>query len=83
MQNNNTIIGQILPPVNRRKFKRIVDKYKGDFATKKLRCWDQFFALLLGQLGPMSGGGFCTLPKKTIEYCFLRGSGVSEAGMSL
>ena len=54
MQNNNTIIGQILTPVNRRKFKRIVDKYKGDFAAKKLRCWDQFVALLLGQLGNCS-----------------------------
>lgn len=51
MQYNNTIIGKILTPVNRRKFKHFVDKYKGDFAAKKLRCWEQFIALLLGQLG--------------------------------
>ena len=54
MQYQNTIIGKILTPINRRKFKHFVDKYKGDFAAKKLRCWDQFVAILLGQLGNCS-----------------------------
>lgn len=51
MQYQNTIIGKILTPINRRKFKHFVNKYKGDFAAKKMRCWEQFVALLLGQLG--------------------------------
>ena len=54
MQYNNTIIGKILTPINRRKFKYFVDKYKGDFAAKKMRCWEQFVAILLGQLGNCS-----------------------------
>jgi len=54
MQYKNTIIGKILTPINRRKFKHFVDKYKGDFAAKKMRCWEQFVAILLGQLGNCS-----------------------------
>ena len=50
MQYQNTIIGKILTPINRRKFKRFVKKYNGDFATKKLSTWEQFIAILLGQL---------------------------------
>lgn len=54
MQYQNTIIGKILTPINRRKFKHFVDKYRGDFAIKKMRCWEQFVAILLGQLGNCS-----------------------------
>ena len=54
MQYQNTIIGKILTPINRRKFKHFVDKYKGDFAAKKMRCREQFVAILLGQLGNCS-----------------------------
>jgi hypothetical protein len=54
MQYQNTIIGKILTPINRKKFKHFVDKYKGDFAAKKMRCWEQFVAILLGQLGNCS-----------------------------
>lgn len=50
MQKYSTIIGKILTPVNRRGFKRIVQKYNGDFAVKKLSCWEQFIAILLGQI---------------------------------
>ena len=54
MQYQNTIIGKILTPINRRKFKALVNKYKGDFAAKKLSCWEQFIAILLGQLSNCS-----------------------------
>ena len=54
MQYQNTIIGKILTPINRKKFDRIVNKYKGNFAAKKLKCWEQFVAILLGQLGNCS-----------------------------
>lgn len=50
MQEYNTIIGKLLNGVNRRLFKRIVDKYNGDFAVKKLSCWEQFVAVFLGQI---------------------------------
>lgn len=54
MQYQNNIIGKILTPINRRKFRRFVDKYNGDFASKKLSCWEQFVAILLGQIGNCS-----------------------------
>lgn len=50
MQEYNTIIGKLLSGVNRKKFNRIVDKYKGNFAVKKLSCWEQFVAIFLGQI---------------------------------
>lgn len=51
MQYQNNIFGKLLTPVNRKKFKRIVNKYNGDFGAKKLTCWEQFIAILLGQFG--------------------------------
>lgn len=54
MHYKNNIIGKILTPINRRKFKHLVDKYNGDFAAKKLTCWEQFVAILLGQIGNCS-----------------------------
>jgi len=54
MQYKSNIIGKILTPVNRRKFRGFVDKYNGDFAAKKLTCWEQFVAILLGQIGNCS-----------------------------
>ena len=50
MQEYNTIIGKLLSGINRKKFKRIVDKYKGEFAVKKLTCWEQFVSVFLGQI---------------------------------
>lgn len=50
MQEYNTIIGKLLSGINRKKFKRIVDKYSGDYAVKKLSCWEQFVSLFLGQI---------------------------------
>ncbi len=50
MQEYSTIIGKLLSGVNRKKFKRFVNKYNGDFACKKLNCWEQFVAVFLGQI---------------------------------
>ena len=54
MHFNNNMFGKVLTPINRKKFKRIVNKYGGDFAVKKLSCWEQFIAILLGQLSNCS-----------------------------
>ena len=54
MQYKNNIIGKILTPINRRRFKRFVDKYNGNFASKKLSCWEQFVAILIEQIGNCS-----------------------------
>lgn len=54
MQYKNNIIGKILTPVNRRKFRHFVNKYNGNFAAKKMSCWEQFVAILLGQIGNCS-----------------------------
>ena len=50
MQEYNTIIGKLLSGINRRKFNYFVDKYKGNFAVKKLSCWEQFVSVFLGQI---------------------------------
>ena len=50
MQEYNTIIGKLLAGINRKKFKSNVNKYRGDFAVKKLNCWEQFVSVFLGQI---------------------------------
>ena len=54
MQEYNTIIGKLLSGINRRIFNRIIDKYKGNFAVKKLSCWEQFVAIFLGQVSELN-----------------------------
>ena len=46
-----TILGQMLQLVSRLEFQSLVYRYKGDYRARKLRCWDQFVYLLIGQLG--------------------------------
>lgn len=54
MQEYNTIIGKLLAGISRTKFKYFVDKYKGNFAVKKLTCWEQFVSVFLGQISKSS-----------------------------
>ena len=50
MQEYNTIIGNLFNSVDRRVFKRIVDKHKGEYYAKSLTCWEQFVCVFLGQI---------------------------------
>ena len=50
MQEYNTIIGNLLKGINRKKFKRITDKYNGDKYVKYFNCWSQFVCILIGQI---------------------------------
>lgn len=51
MQEHNTIIGKLLTGINRKKFKRIADKYDGDKYVKYFNCWSQLVCILIGQIG--------------------------------
>ena len=51
MAYHTTILGQMLQLVSRLEFQSIVYRYKGDYRARKLRCWDQFVYLIIGQLG--------------------------------
>ena len=37
--------------INRKQFKRIVDKYNGDKYVKYFNCWSQFVCIFMGQIG--------------------------------
>ncbi len=50
MQEYNTIIGNLFNSIDRRVFKRIVDKHKGEYYSKSLTCWEQFVCIFLGQI---------------------------------
>jgi len=69
LQEYNTIIGKLLSGINRKKFKRIVDKYKGDYSAKKLHCWEQFTAICLGQITKRVQDDNC-LFRMTCPYVF-------------
>lgn len=51
MAYHTTILGQMLQLISRLEFQSIVSRHKGDYRCRKLRCWDQFIYLLIGQLG--------------------------------
>ncbi len=51
MLHHNTIFRQLLHIFSRLEFKMIVKRYKGDYRTRTLKCWDQFIYLLFAQLG--------------------------------
>ena len=44
------VFAQLVAFLNRSKFKRIVAKYNGDKYVKHLTCWNQFLAMMFGQL---------------------------------
>lgn len=50
MQDHCSIIGTILTGINRKLFKRIVDKYNGDRYVKYFNCWSLFVCILIGQI---------------------------------
>ena len=44
------VFAQLVAFLNRSKFNRIVTKYNGDKYVKHLTCWNQFLAMMFGQL---------------------------------
>ena len=50
MQEYNTIIGNLFNSINKRVFKRIVDKYHGDKYFKHFKSWEHFVVIFLGQI---------------------------------
>ena len=55
MSYQNTIFKQILQIIPRYEFEKSVKKHKGDFASKGFTCWEQFVAMLFGQLSGQTG----------------------------
>lgn len=55
MNKGKYVFAQVLSLVNRYEFQKCVDRYKGDHATSKLNCWNQFVQLFFGQLTGRNG----------------------------
>ena len=55
MSYKNTIFRQVLQIIPRHEFEKTVNKHNGDFASKWFSCWNQFIALLFGQLSAQTG----------------------------
>lgn len=49
------VFSQVLAVVNRYEFQKCVDRYKGDYRTRELNCWNQFAQLFFGQLTARNG----------------------------
>lgn len=50
MKHTNTILNQLLNFLPRQRFQKTVDRHKGDYRTRSLRCWDQLVVMLFSQL---------------------------------
>jgi hypothetical protein len=51
LQEHCSIIGKLLSGINRKQFKRLVDKFNGDRYVKYFNCWSQFVCIFIGQIG--------------------------------
>lgn len=50
MKHTNTILSQLLKFLPKQRFQTTVDRHKGDYRTRSLRCWDQLLVMLFSQL---------------------------------
>ncbi|NIU01514.1 MAG: IS4 family transposase [Nitrosopumilaceae archaeon] len=50
MNSGRTILSQIMDFIPKYEFDKCVDKYKGNYRTRKFRCWDQFCCMSFAQL---------------------------------
>ena len=50
MNKEKYVFAQLVSFLNEDKFRRIVDKYQGNRYVKHLTCWNQFLAMMFGQL---------------------------------
>lgn len=55
MNKGKYVFAQVLSLVNRYEFQKCVARYKGDYGTSKLNCWNQFAQLFFGQLTGRNG----------------------------
>lgn len=53
MKYQNSVFSQLLELIPRDRFQGFVEKYDGDKKTHRLRCWDQFLALVYAQIRKM------------------------------
>lgn len=55
MNSGKYVFAQVLSLVNRYEFQKCVDRYKGDYRSRELNCWNQFAQLFFGQLTGRNG----------------------------
>ncbi len=50
MNEGKLIFSQLISFLPKRQFRRIVDKYEGNYRVRNFSCWDQFLCMLFAQL---------------------------------
>ncbi|MFP9116131.1 IS4 family transposase, partial [Flavobacterium sp. RHBU_3] len=55
MNKGKFVFSQVLACVNRYEFQKCVNRYKGDYRSRELNCWNQFAQLFFGQLTARNG----------------------------
>ena len=54
VRHQNTVMGELLKAVSRRRFGAIVERHNGDRYVKDFASWDHLVALIFAQLGGVS-----------------------------
>lgn len=50
MNSGKYVFAQLLDFVNKYEFEKCVNRYKGNYRTRELDCWNQFVQLFFGQI---------------------------------
>lgn len=57
MNSGKYFFAQVLSLVNRYEFQKCVDRYKGDYRSRELNCWNQFAQLFFELVAARCGTG--------------------------
>ncbi len=69
MRFRDSIFGNLLKPIDRRRFQAIVDRFDGDAYDKSFKSWDHLVALICAQLSPVTSlRGLTALFNANIVY---------------
>ena len=80
MNKDKYVFSQLTEFLDNNKFRRLVDKYKGDFHVKHFSCWHQLLTLMFGQLsGRESLRDLTTVLEAHQSKCYHLGLGSSPA----
>ena len=80
MNKDKYVFSQLAEFLDNNKFRRLVDKYKGDFHVKHFTCWHQLLTLMFGQLsGRESLRDLTTVLDAHQRKCYHLGLGSSPA----
>lgn len=79
------VFAQVVSFIDANKFKKIVDKYNGNYKVKSFTCWHQLLSMMFGQLSnrdSLSDLAICLKTQKSKWYHLGLGTSISKSNLA-